>query len=182
MNPTTLFTKTLTDIEARLRETDPYEILLIAAFLRKLFFDDHPLVDRVNRFHRLKLEFEVTAPANKPAEGDKASLWFVQDGLDPETAAPFKLRERLSRDQFFKKAVSMVNGHTYTIKDVVLFEANVAGAVHASAPRNEKERALQVIGETLCIGGYEPSIRQLQAIARVSLKALAPLRIAISTV
>jgi hypothetical protein len=181
MNPSILFTKTLADIEARLLETDPYEILLIAALLRKLFFDDLPLVDQVNRTYRLKLEFEVTVPVNKPAEGDKESIWSVQDGLDPETALPFKQRELLSRDQFFKKAVTMVNGCTYTVRDVVLFEANIAGAVHAGAPKNDKERALHAIGETLHLGGYAPSLRQLQAIARVSLRALAPLRHAIST-
>jgi hypothetical protein len=56
--------------------------------LRKLFLDDHPLVDQANRTHRLKLEFEVTVPMNKPEEGDKNSLWSVQGGLDPDTAIP----------------------------------------------------------------------------------------------
>ena len=176
MDTNTLFLKTLEDIESRLAQSDPYEILLIAGLLRKLFLDDHPLVDQVNRTHRVKIEFEVTAPFNKPDEGDKNSLWSVQDGLDPDTAAPGKKRLLLSRDQFFQTVVAMIYGTSFTIRDVVKFEANVAGAVHAGSPKTEKEKALNTLGEHFGVGGYEPTLRQLLAIARVSIKALAPLR------
>ena len=47
MDASILFLKTLEDIESRLTQKDPYEILLIAGLLRKLFLDDHPLVDQV---------------------------------------------------------------------------------------------------------------------------------------
>ncbi|MCC8991413.1 MAG: hypothetical protein LM514_02215 [Streptococcus sp.] len=180
MDANTLFLKTLEDIESRLSQSDPYEILLIAGLLRKLFLDDHPLVDQVNRTYRVKLEFEVTASTNKPDEGDKNSLWSVQDGLDPETAMPGKKRLLLSRDQFFQTVVAMVFGPSFTVRDVIQFEANVAGAVHAGAPKTEKEKALDTVGKSVGIGGYAPTLRQLLAIARVSLKALVPLRAAIN--
>jgi hypothetical protein len=95
-----LFLRTLADIKSRISESDPYEILLIAGLLRKLFLDDHPLVDQVNRTHKLRFEFEVTIPVNKPTDDDKDSLWSVQDGFDPGTARPGKPCKRLSRDQF----------------------------------------------------------------------------------
>ena len=180
MDANTLFLKTLADIESRLAATDPYEILLIAGLLRKLFLDDHPLVDQVNRAHRIKLEFEVTAPINKPSDGDTSSMWSVQDGLDPDTAVPGKSRLRLSRDQFFQTVVAIAFGPTFTVKDVIQFEANVAGGVHAGAPKTEKEKALHTMGQHFGLGGYAPSLRQLLAIARVCLKALAPLRAAIN--
>lgn len=180
MDANTLFVKTLEDIESRLLETDPYEILLIAGLLRKLFLDDHPLIDQVNRVHHLKIEFEVTAPINKPDDGDVNSLWSVQDGLDPETAVPGKKRLRLSRDQFFQTIVAMIYGRSYTVRDVVQFEANVAGAVHAGAPKTEKEKALHTVGQSTGIGGYAPTLRQLLAIARISLESLAPLRAAVN--
>ena len=69
-----------------------------------------------NRLHRVKLEFEVTAPLNKPKDGDKNSLWSVQDGLDPDTAAPGKKRLRLSRDQFFQTVVAVIYGPSYTVR------------------------------------------------------------------
>jgi len=181
MDTATLFVRTLEDIERRLRDgTDDYEVLLIAGLLRKLFLDSHPLVDQVNQSRRVKLGFEVTIPTNKPEDGDLNSLWFVQDGLDPDTAPPHKRREVLSRDQFFRQTVTMVNGRTYSAKDIVLFEANIAGAVHAGAATREKEQVLESINATFAIGGYASSLRQLQAIARVSLKALQPLRDAVS--
>jgi hypothetical protein len=180
MDPNTLFLKTLEDIESRLTQTDPYEILLIAGLLRKLFLDDHPLVDQVNRTHRIKLEFQVAVSINKPEEGDKNSLWSVQDGLDPDTAPPGKNRQLLSRDQFFQTVVAMIYGPSFTVRDVIQFEANVAGAVHAGAPKTDKEKALDAVGNSIGVGGYAPTLRQLLAIARVSLKALAPLKAAAS--
>jgi len=172
----TLFLRTLDDIEARLTQTDPYEILLIAGLLRKLFFDDHPLVDRVNKEHRLKFAFETTDIPDPRTESPPPTFWSIQDGVDPDTAPPFRKRRALNRDQFFGMLVSVVQGHGYTIREVVLFESNVVGAVHAGAPKSEKERALHAVDTQISVGGYASSLRQLLAIARVCLKALAPLR------
>ncbi len=72
----------------------------------------------------------------------------------------------------------MIYGTRFTIRDVIKFEANVAVAVHAGSPKTEKEKALNTLGEHFGVGGYEPTLRQLLAIARVSIKALAPLRAA----
>lgn len=176
----TLFLRTLDDIERRLSQTEPYEILFIAALIRKLFLDDFPLVDQVNRSHRLKLSFETTLPFELPAGVPAPTFWTVQDGLDPDTAIPGKRRHVASRDQFFQTIVTIVNDHRYSIREVILFEANVMGAVHAGSPKTDKEQALKQINSTISVGGYASSLRQLQAIARVVLKALAPLRAAAS--
>jgi len=166
-------------MEARLRSVDPYEVLLIAGLLRKLFLDDFPLVDQVNRQHRLKLSFEVVDSLVKPTAEDGNSLWSIQDGLDPDTAPPMKRRKSLSRDQFFHEIVAHVFGRQYSIREILLFEANVSGAVHAGAPKTDKERALAEVAGWLGIGGYPMALRQLQAVGRVALKALAPLRAAV---
>jgi len=182
MDSKTLFLKTLADIDTRILQTDPYEILLIAGLLRKLFLDDFPLVDQVNREYKLKIQFEVTVQFNKPEDGDTKSLWSVQDGLDPDTAMSGKQRKLISRDQFFQETVAMVFGKVYSVRDVIQFEANVAGAVHAGVAKTEKEKVLHEVGQFLGIGGYAPTLRQLLAIARVTLKALKPLRDAASAV
>ena len=101
INTETLFVKTLEDIQNRLSGTDPYEILLISALVRKLFLDDHPLVDQVNKVHRVKLSFEITIPHVKPQNEAFQTFWTVQDGLDPDTAPPFMQRYSATRDQFF---------------------------------------------------------------------------------
>lgn len=180
MDANTLFLHTLRDMHSRVSRTDPYEILLIARLLRKLFLDDHPLVDQVNRPHKMKFEFEVTVSINKPHESDTESVWSVQDGFDPETALPGKPRKTLSRDQFLQETVALVFGRKYTVRDVIQFEANIAGAVHAGSPKSEKEKALHQLNQIVGIGGYSPALRQLLAIARVSLKALEPLQTAVA--
>ncbi|GAB3736195.1 hypothetical protein GCM10028862_20630 [Luteimonas pelagia] len=178
----TLFLKTLADLERRLRETDPYEILLISGLLRKLFLDDHPLVDRINKEHRIKIFFQTVHHDDPRADSAVPVVWSVQDGLDPETSPPFRPRVTLSRDQFFQKLVTIVNGHALTVRDIILFEANIVGAVHAGAPRSEKEKALHDLETSLSIGGYAASLRQLMAIARVILRALQPLRDAVAKI
>ncbi|MDM9583534.1 hypothetical protein [Nostoc sp. GT001] len=175
----TLFLRTLADIEQRLSVQDPYEILLIAGLIRKLFLDDHPLVDRVNATHKLKLNFEITALMVLPPSIPPPMLWSIQDGLDPNTSPPFTKRQTVSRDKFFKTVVTIVNQHEYSIREVVLFEANVVGAVHAGSPKKEKEHVLHEVDCHIAVGGYASSLRQLLAIARVILKTLEPLRDAI---
>lgn len=177
-----LFLRTLEDIEVRLTQADPYEILLIAGLLRKLFLDDHPLVDRVNKEHRVKLVFETTDIPDPRNEVPQPTFWTIQDGVDPDTSPPFRKRRTLTRDQFFGMLVSVVNNHGYTVREVVLFEANVVGAVHAGSPKSEKECAMHAVDTQISVGGYASSLRQLLAIARVCLKTLAPLREAIRNV
>lgn len=63
--------------------------------------------------------------------------------------------------------------------DIILFEANVCGGIHAGSPKSEKEKALNRINESISIGGYVSTLRQLLAIARIILKSLNPLRQAI---
>ena len=70
----------------------------------------------------------------------------------------------------------MVYGKSYSVREVILFEANVSGAVHAGSAKTDKELALKQVGDSLGIGGYPLALRQLLAIARVILAALRPLR------
>jgi hypothetical protein len=85
-------------------------------------------------------------------------------------------RKVLTRDQFFRTEVAVINSHVYTARDVVAFQANVMGGVHAGSPKTEMEHALKQIDETIAVGGYASSLRQLKAIGRVVLRTLTPLR------
>jgi hypothetical protein len=73
--------------------------------------------------------------ALRPEPGDRKSLWFAQDAFDPDTSLSSPGRFNvLSRDQFFQNPVVMVYGEVFSVRDVILFEAHVCGAVHAGAP------------------------------------------------
>ncbi len=177
MEPKELFLRTLDDLEKQLGSNDPYEILGISALIRKLFLDDNPLVDQVNRESRIKVEFciAVSNILNNP-KIPTPDFYSEQDGLDPDTAPPMFARQTVNRDKFFKTIVMLSEGKSYTVRDTIAFEANVMGGVHAGSPKDEKDRALMTIAHTWSIGGYPASLRQLKGIGRVVLKALQPLR------
>jgi len=170
-----LFLKTYRDIEKRLKEEKPYEILQISALVRKLFFDDFPLVDQVNRSYKEKIFFEIAKTQLYPPGLPAPTYFSVQDGLDPGTARPGKQRLQIKRDKFFKTPILLVNGKEYSIREIILFEANIMGGVHAGFAKTDNEKKLKQI-DNLFVGGYRTSLRQLKAIARIILKALKPLK------
>ena len=174
-----LFMETLKELEARVSAQDPYMILGASALIRKLLLDDFPLVDQVNRQYRLKLTFEVTEPPNFPPGLPEPMFYSVQDAIDPETVRPGKAKKTVNRDQLLSYVLAKVDGRPYTLREIVLFEANVMGGVHAGSPKEDKDRLLHEINKMVAIGGYRSSLRQLQAIGRVIIKGLAPLRNAI---
>jgi len=155
-----LLLRTLGDLEQRICSTDTYEILGASSLIRKLLLDEHPLVDQANRHFRLKVLFEVTDPIPLPPGGPTPIFETVQDGLDPDSAPPWLPRTSLRRDQFLAHVLAKVDGHEYTVREVVLFEANVMGGVHAGSPRDAKEAALRRVEETLAVGGLPSSLRQ----------------------
>ncbi len=174
-----LFLDTLSDLEKRVASQDDYEVLGASALIRKLLLDEHPLVDQVNREYRIKLSFAVTAPRQLPAGLPEPTFFSVQDGIDPDTAPPFLQPTTVPRDQLLAYVLLRINGQAYTLKDIILFEAHVMGAVHAGSPKEDKERVLLELNKRFQIGGYRSSLRQLQAIGQVVVKGLRPIREAI---
>lgn len=178
MNDTTkLFLETLKDIERRVVLNSTYEVLGISALIRKLLLDEFPLLDQINRKYKIKLSFEII-PAND-ALIQKSEYYISADLLDPATAPRCKKSEKVSRDQFLKTTVLSIRGKRYSIRDIILFEANIMGGVHAGSPKELKEQTLKKINSLYGIDGTRSSLLQLKAIARVILKALEPLKIQI---
>lgn len=170
-----LFLRTLDDLEDRIKSHDPYEILGISALIRKLLLDSYPLVDQVNRNYKLKICFETVYSGSDQLEwmekmGMHPLLWIIPDGLD--VAPPELPRNIINRQRFLSTTVLAVRGKRYSIRDIVLFEANVMGGVHAGSPKDEKQRVIAQINETLTVEGYRASLKLLKSIGRVVLEAL----------
>ena len=174
-----LFLSTLHDLGRRVDSEDPYEILGASALIRKLLIGSHPLLDQVNQSHRLKLRFRVGLPLARPPGFPEPVVWSLQDGLDPHTGVPGHQVVDMTRDRLLSTPVLKIAGGTYTVRDVVLFEANVMGGVHAGAPIEQREKALAEVNRLFALGGYRASLRQLKAIGRVVLYGLKPLHVAI---
>jgi len=96
-----LFLATLDDLASRASAgRSTYDVLQIAGLLRKLLLDDTRLVDAVNRSRRVKYRFR--ANERQPPGDPSLVFWSIQDGLDPDTAAPLRTNNvrDLTRDQF----------------------------------------------------------------------------------
>ena len=172
-----LFLRTLEDIENRIESNDSYEVLGLSGLIRKLFFDDNPLVDQVNRTYRRKIKFVITAfdPTFFETMLSTETIFYFED-VDPEIPFPNQPIIEISRDQFFSTRVLIVESKTYSIREIILFEANVMGGIHAGTPKTEEEKTLASING-FCVGGNtRVPTRQLLGIGRIIIKALSPLR------
>jgi len=130
-----------------------------------LFLDDDPLVDQINRNYKFGITFYVIRPT--PIDSDE---YAILDDLD--TSRVGKVPTGLTRDEFFKIIVLRIKGKEYTIRDVILFEANIIGAFHYGMEQSEKDKILKILDDQMSFGGYPSSLLQLKAIGRVVLKAL----------
>jgi hypothetical protein len=183
MDAEALFLRTLDDLEQRGEATDEYEVLLAAGLLRKLLMDSHPLVDQVNVSHHLKLRFQINGPTAYEEMVLTAGpiYWSLEDAIDPGIDHPLGLRapQDVTRDQLLARRVMMVNGQEVSVRDLIDQLAHIEGAVHAAKPREPREAVLKEAARNLYIGGLPAGVRQIQAIVRVVLRGLAPLREAV---
>jgi hypothetical protein len=174
-----LFLATLDDLAARSEPgRSTYDVIQIAALLRKLLLDGSRLVDTVNGIQRLPLRFR--ANVRQPPDVPGLVFWSIQDGLDPDTALSLRGNTAdLTRDQFLGLTIILVGGERLTVADIVRYLAHIAGAVHIGTPTTAKEKALAAMSTSIQVGGYSPEVRSMLAVARVVTKTLQPLRRAI---
>lgn len=171
----TFYLRTIEDLERRIEDSDPYEILLASGLIRKLLLDEDSLVDQVNKKYKVKLSFKVGISMFHPSTLRNSQFYSIQDSLDPDGLGANKPSKMLKREQFLKTTVLYSNNQEYSIKDIIRFEANISGGVHAGTPKNKKDEILKEINQIFSLGGYQASLRQLKAIGHVILKSLAPL-------
>jgi len=180
MDKDQLFTKTLEDIEKKMKSRDEYEILMISGLLRKLLLDNNPLIYQVNQSRKLKISFIVND--RQPPVSDKSLVfWSVEDGFDPDTSVLHLTKPlEVNKDQLLKRQIMIINSEMVTVQDLIKFLSNVQGGVHAGRLENVKETTLQEAQKYLGIGGLPAGIRSILSISRVIIKGLKPLRAAVA--
>lgn len=177
-----LFLHTLCDMENRLISEDPYEVLGLSVLIRKLLLNVYPLVDQVNQPYHQKIKFKISDPDSPSAQlikSMKPVFYSVKDGLDPDTKITNAKVLEVNSDQFFNTEVLITKGKPYSIRELILFEANIMEDVHLETPRNEKEKALAEINYFYIGGNTRAALRQLKSISHVILKALKSLQVII---
>ena len=175
VNADEFFLDTIDDLQRRIDgHLAEYDMLHIAALLRRLLLDDTPQADRVNRSRRLKIKFRVNdriVPAS-----DEPITWSALDGFDPETGHPEGEVLELTREAFLARVILHHAGTDFTVREVINALANVADGVHFGEPSEDRERILAEVSEFFKVGDLSGVLGSLLAVSRVVLKGLQPLR------
>jgi hypothetical protein len=174
MKEEVLFIRTLDDIHRSINSNDEYDVLRASALIRQLFLDgSKSLIDRVNRKYGHKLEFEIVKQT--PPDFD-FNIWVAIDGIDPR-AMPLEFpRVRENRDSFFGTIVAVIEGHEYSIRELIQFVANVMGGVHSGSLKNEKERKLAQLQDFYIFSDINLVLLFIRAVGRIILESLKPLQ------
>jgi hypothetical protein len=170
-----LYLKTIDELKNRINSQDPFDILSASANIRELFLKNHPLVDLASEQYKSNFTFDVCLPVPDPPGLHKPAEFSIQEELDPDMSKPGRPTSQLARDQFLDIVLININGRKNIIRDVVLSCVTIMGGIHSGSAQREKEKVLKAVNDQTPIGGYASSLRQLQAIGRVILKALTPL-------
>jgi hypothetical protein len=174
MDADRLFLERCQQIENLQQSDREIDLLDMAAHLRQLLLDDAPLVHKVNRSRRIKLKFQVGDFRAPPPDAFTVAM-ALEDGLDPETRAPGGPTKEVNFDGLIRHVVLYLKGRPHSVAEVVQLAANVAGGVHLTENPDKKRALIAKYSSLFALGGLPAGIRQLKAIARVSLRGLAPL-------
>ncbi len=166
----------MAELDAKLASKDEYDVLAISRPLRLLLDDDQPLVHQVNSTFRLKLRFNCARSylLNLP-DSLRPDTISSQDGFDPATRISGNQPIEVDLGGLLAEIVAVHEKRQLSVLDIIKYEANVGGGVHAGAPRRDRDVSVKEMNAAFTVGGYAPSLRQLQAIGRVVVRGLAEL-------
>ena len=174
MNSFSLFIRVFDDLETKSASPDWYDRLQCARLLRLLLLESEPLLVSANRKERLKIRFEVNdIPLPSPAL--RRGLLFSMDTLDPQEA-PKSKHIICTLDAFLGCPCILTENRQYTVREVILYQANTQGGVHfEGVPPAEREqlRALDIRFELM---GQNAVLYTMAPIIRITLRSLRPLR------
>jgi hypothetical protein len=186
VQPDDLFLHSFRDlVNAIVRVEDEYQMLKVSAVLRKMLLDEQPLLHQVNRTRKRKITFEASSestPFVQMVLQDGPIFWAWLDALSPVLNTGLNVvTERLTLDQFLKKRAAIVQGHSVSVRELILQIAHVAGGVHVGQPKTELEKALADASAAIRIGGMSSVERTVRGVAAVVVDAVVPLAEEIKT-
>lgn len=179
MDSAKLFLERYKQIENLMASDQEIDMLDLSSKLRQMLIDATPLVHLANREHKLKLSFKVGEFSEQP---DKyVVIQGLEDGLDPENRRPGAPSKEVTLDGLLNHTVLYLHRRAYSVKDVIKHASDAAGGIHRDENPKEQHKKIAEYSGAWQIGGLPAAIRQLRAIARVTLKGLAPLREAVAS-
>lgn len=183
-NPEDLFERRMVSLERFVDAPTLIAAYDVAAPLRQLLLDATPLIEVVNRSPRVPLLFEVSTLPDEVTRNLLEEQRVILSGtaLWPRVASTRSPTRRLKLDAFLKEPVVFTAWQRVTVRDMILWAANEAGAVHFDPKPDSRTTTLlnslmrAVNSESTPVFG-----NTMLAIARVVLTAVSPLRDALAT-
>jgi hypothetical protein len=171
-----LFVKTIDDLSNKIKSNNEYEVLKASGLLRALVLDGkNSLAIIVNREFREKLEFKYADHTKGSAAfmlARNPTSWSVLDGFHSGNPPPATFYKLSGLDGLLSEVVLLKDGKKFTVKDVILFTANITGGVHSGTPKenDDKERILHEL--QLWLGGLPITLKQIESISKVIIDGL----------
>jgi hypothetical protein len=166
-----LFLETLDDLETRIRQdASEYDLLRAAALLRELLLDESRLVDQVNRAPKVSLRFRLRVKTPDP--GNEFEFWL---GLDPSAKGDVPISE-LDLKELLRTSLVFLPSSRITVRQVITLAANVRGGVHRGKPTDPAHEAFENFPLKLRHGDMPVELLLVEAISRIVLAGLDPLR------
>ena len=172
-----LFSNTVKDLEKRNSSGTKYDLIISADLLRKLLFDEQPLINKVNRIYKLKIKFEIKCwPKSEPRAG-KLELRTVQPEKEDKTML-------VDLSCFLSTPCLYYHENVFTVKDILHHVAYFKGGVHTTPKKKDiKEKGVILtdnIMQNLKFGfsgseTVEFGIGLIKPISIVTIKAIEPL-------
>jgi hypothetical protein len=172
-SPETLFIRNLDHLKATLENPSEDGLFESAGLLRALLVDENPLLHQVNRALRLKVSFLVNTVIPDPP-GLEPSIRIIAEGISP-SLVPKISNEAVNLDRFLKYGVLQIEGEWASVRDVIKYVANYAGAIHKSTPDTPMTKNLEAVGQSIQLGGVASVLRSLHGIIDVVVRGCQPL-------
>jgi hypothetical protein len=150
---------------------------MASPLLRELLMGEPPLCHLINRSYRIKIHFHIARKPGYEQEvlKDRPVFYARGDNLYPGSALPGSEIATLNLEKFLRKTVMVIRGDPISVRDLIDYAANAAGAVHFGAKHKGKRALLVELDEKLRLGGLEATTKALTTLGRIVVDGLQPL-------
>lgn len=178
MKPEQMFLNTIEQLQILINSYHEYEIIRASHLIRQLLLDGQKsLVERVNKSHRLKIKYRVvkTSPPDIPGL-PPLKAWCAVDSIVPYMAPPGSQPVSMNWEKFQKQIVAIIDGHRYSVHDIVDYVAHIAGGVHLGSPNTDRARILASLDRQIPSTNLNIIVMTLRGIGRIILTGLSDLK------
>jgi len=174
-----LFLNILKDLRDKIESNNPFQIIKSSELIRSLLFDaSGPLVNKVNKEFKVKIEYEYRDTKSDYAASVialKPSTFVVSDGLYPDWLLTNGTIKKTSIDALLSTLIIIKDGKELTVKNVLDYVLYCLGGTHHEEPKKEESVTLAELNE-MYFGNANVVVHQVKSIGMVVLKALEPLK------